>query len=160
MFKTKMSSIKKQLMFRVSCFFNFFLRFFLLFANLFFYSAFFLVLFCYETFNDQQRNKLITCLAIVFIIFIQFFIFLGKRCFQSKSIKQEVFSNEFFKQGRTASALQAALNSITNMIQKKVTNTISFFLHFNKVFFYFFKSFSFFIKLLKLTDCCFFILFT
>ena len=115
-----MSSIKKQLMFRVSCFFNFFLRFFLLFANLFFYSAFFLVLFCYETFNDQQRNKLITCLAIVFIIFIQFFIFLGKRCFQSKSIKQEVFSNEFFKQGRTASALQAALNSITNMIQKKL----------------------------------------
>jgi len=72
-------------------FFNFFQRFFLLFANLFFYSAFFLVLFCYETFNDQQRNKLITCLAIVFIIFILFFIFLGKDVSKVKALKQEVF---------------------------------------------------------------------
>jgi len=52
-----------------------------------------------------------------------------------------------FQQGHAASGLQAALNSITNMIQKKVTNTISFFLHFNKVFFYFFRGFSFFVKL-------------
>ena len=62
-----------------------------------------------------------------------------------------------FKQGHTASGVQAAFNSITNMIQKKVTNTISFFLHFNKVFFYFFKSFSFFYKIVELTDCCSFL---
>jgi len=34
------------------------------------------------------------------------------------------------KQGLAAVGLQAALNSITKIIQKKVTNTISFFLTF------------------------------
>jgi len=72
-------------------FFNFFLRFFLLFANLFFYSAFFLVLFCYETFNDQQRNKLITCLAIVFYHFYLVFHFSVKDVSKVKALKQEVF---------------------------------------------------------------------
>jgi hypothetical protein len=62
-----------------------------------------------------------------------------------------------FKQGHTASGVQAAFNSITNMIQKKSYNTISFFLHFNKVFFYFFRGFSFFCKIVQLTDCCFFL---
>ena len=62
-----------------------------------------------------------------------------------------------FKQGHAASGVRAAFNSITNMIQKKVTNTISFFLHFNKVFFYFFKGFSFFYEIVQLTDCCFFL---
>ena len=61
-----------------------------------------------------------------------------------------------FKQGHAASDVQAAFNSITNMIQKKVTNTISFFLHFNKVFFYFFKSFSFFYKIVQINRQLFF----
>jgi len=61
-----------------------------------------------------------------------------------------------FKQGHAASGVQAAFNSITNMIQKKVTNTISFFLHFNKVFFYFFMSFSFLYKIVEVNRLLFF----
>jgi len=37
MLKTKMSSIKKQLMFRVSCFFNFFQRFFFYYLPIYFF---------------------------------------------------------------------------------------------------------------------------
>ena len=60
------------------------------------------------------------------------------------------------KQGLAAVGLQAALNSITKIIQKKVTNTISFFLHFNKVFFYFFMSFSFLYKIVEVNRLLFF----
>merc|ERR1719433_1326984 len=145
-------------MFRVSCFFRFFFqRFFLLFANLFFYSAIFLVLFCYETFNDQQRNKLITCLAIVFIIFILFFHFSGKRCFQSKSIKTRgLFSNEFFLTRPICFRSSSSFKFNYKYDPKKVTNTISFFLHFNKVFFYFFMSFSFLYKIVEVNRLLFF----
>jgi len=97
MLKTKMSSLKKQLMFRVSCFSIFFIDFSFIICQFIFLFRVFSGFICYETFNDQQRNKLITCLAIVFIIFILFFIFLGKDVSKVKALKQEVFfSNEFF----------------------------------------------------------------
>lgn len=153
----KQNVYNKTLMFRVS-YFSIFFSSFCFYMPIYFFIPCVFRFYLLWNFYDQKRNKTYNPFGHCFYHFYFHFSFYFWEIDISKvkAKNKRIWDFQRIKQGHCFSS-SSRFNFKYKLDPKKVTINLFFFLHFNKVFFYFFGVFLFYIKLVGLTDCCFFL---